>query len=133
MDIATIAAAALTFSLPFLKKAGEKMSEKIGENIWTRIKKVFTSDKQKKLVEKLEKNPEDVKTQGAIEAILDEKIDNDELLKKEFALLIENAKQKGQNLKLDNSKNSVENSNNNTIIQGINSGNDTNIHINDKS
>ncbi len=133
MDIATIAAAALTFSLPFLKKAGEKMSEKIGEDIWSKIKKLFTSDKQKKLVEQLEKNPEDVKTQGAIEAILDEKIDNDELLKKEFALLIENAKQKGQNLKLDNSKNSVENSNNNTIIQGINSGNDTIIHINDKS
>ncbi len=103
MDITTIAAAAITFSLPFLKKAGEKMSEKIGEDFWTKIKKIFTSDKQKKLVENLEKNPEDAKTQGAIEAILDEKIDNDELLKKELILLIENAKQKGANLIMGNS------------------------------
>jgi hypothetical protein len=50
MELITLATTALTLAAPFLKKTGEKFSEKIGEDLWDLIKKPFTSDTDKLLV-----------------------------------------------------------------------------------
>lgn len=50
MDPITIALTALRFARPFLKKCGEKIAEKIGEDIWLLVKKLFPSKDQSIMV-----------------------------------------------------------------------------------
>lgn len=54
MDISLIATAAMTFLNPYLAKATGKIAEKMGEDLWAEVKKVFTKDKEKELVQKVE-------------------------------------------------------------------------------
>jgi hypothetical protein len=56
MDITLIATAAMTILGPYVTKAAGKVAEKVGEDLWTKVKKVFTKDKDKELVKKIEDN-----------------------------------------------------------------------------
>jgi len=56
MDITLIATAAMTLVGPYITKASGKIAEKVGEDIWSNIKKVYTEDKEKELVKKVEEN-----------------------------------------------------------------------------
>lgn len=56
MDIATLATATMTLLTPYLTKAAEKFSEKAGEDLWSKVKNVFTKDEEKELVKKVEEN-----------------------------------------------------------------------------
>ncbi len=56
MDITILATATMTFLAPYITKAAGKVAEKVGEDLWTKVKKVFTKDKEKELVKKVEEN-----------------------------------------------------------------------------
>ncbi len=57
MDIATLAFTAYTLAKPFLEKTGEGVARKIGEDIWTTVKKPFTKNRNDD-IEELAKNNE---------------------------------------------------------------------------
>jgi len=46
----------MTLVGPYITKASGKIAEKVGEDIWSNIKKVYTEDKEKELVKKVEEN-----------------------------------------------------------------------------
>jgi len=54
MDITLIATAAMTLIGPYLQKSGEAFAKKAGEDLWNKVKKAFTRDKDKELVNKVE-------------------------------------------------------------------------------
>ncbi len=56
MEITLIATAVMTVLGPYVTKAAGKVAERIGEDLWTKVKKVFTKDKEKELVKKVEEN-----------------------------------------------------------------------------
>lgn len=56
MDITLIATAAMTILGPYVTKAAGKVAEKVGEDLWKKVKKVFTKEKEKELVKKVEEN-----------------------------------------------------------------------------
>ena len=56
MDVSLIATAAMTILGPYVTKAAGKIAEKMGEDIWGKLKKVFTKDKEKELVKKVEES-----------------------------------------------------------------------------
>jgi hypothetical protein len=56
MEISLIATAAMTILGPYVTKAAESVAEKIGEDLWTKVKKTFTKDKEKEIVKKVEEN-----------------------------------------------------------------------------
>lgn len=75
MDPITLITAAITLATPYLMKTGEKLAEKVGEEIWNLIKKPFANEKKaelftesptekqldvikKELIDVLTKNPE---------------------------------------------------------------------------
>lgn len=53
MDPISLATTAFTLISPFLTKAGEKISEKIGEDLWQIIKKPFVNEKDKNIISDL--------------------------------------------------------------------------------
>lgn len=58
MDYTIIASAIVTTLTPYLSKTGEKIAEKIGEELFPKIKSIFISnDEDKKVLEKLELQP----------------------------------------------------------------------------
>lgn len=74
MDIATLATAAMTLLTPYLTKAAEKFSEKAGENLWSKVKNVFTKENEKELVQKVEENNITKSDLAAIESSLIERL-----------------------------------------------------------
>jgi len=52
MDVTLIATAAMTILVPYVTKAAGKFAEKIGEDLWTKVKGVFKKDKEIELVKK---------------------------------------------------------------------------------
>lgn len=57
MDLTFLTTAISTALIPFLSKSGEKVAEKIGEEIYPSIKSLFLKDEEKKTLEKLEVSP----------------------------------------------------------------------------
>jgi len=49
MEPITIITTALALASPYLAKTGEKVAEKIGEDVWSILKKPFKKDKRKEL------------------------------------------------------------------------------------
>ena len=49
MEQITIITTALALASPYLAKTGEKVAEKIGEDVWNMLKKPFKKDKKKEL------------------------------------------------------------------------------------
>lgn len=87
MDIIAIATTALSFAAPYLAKSGEKVAEKIGEDIWNLVKKPFTSESDKKLISDSTTNDniEIIKTQ------LINKLIEDSVFETELRKAVENA------------------------------------------
>ena len=56
MDTLLIGTAAMTILSPYLTKAAGKVAEKVGEDLWVKVKKVFIKDREKELVKKVEDN-----------------------------------------------------------------------------
>jgi hypothetical protein len=67
---ASLVTTALSLATPFLIKAGEKMAECIGEDVWNLIKKPFSKKEQEALESDLQKDLEKKKIIEAIVAIL---------------------------------------------------------------
>ena len=81
----------------------------IGKDFWEKIKARFKSDKDKEIVEKFEENPEDVRLQGKLEGLLENKMaemSQQDLL--ELFHLFQKAKADNPNLQtISNSKNVI--------------------------
>ena len=88
MEIITLATAALSLATPFLVKAGEKISENVGESIWNLIKKPFTKREQEELETDIQKNTDKEKI---IEGII-AKLNSDQ----QYKVDLENAVNKAQ-------------------------------------
>lgn len=82
MDIAILAQTALTLAAPFLNKIGEGTSRKIGEDVWSLIKKPFNAQ-GKELAETTE--------HIVLKADLEQMLGNDESFKKELEEFVTNA------------------------------------------
>jgi len=91
MDSTQIATMAITAVTPYLAKGAEEIAKGIGKDLWELIKKPFENkDRDKQLVEKLNEQPENEQTQGAVAYKLSEFLEEnptlaselDELLKK---------------------------------------------------
>ncbi len=89
MEPITLITTALTLATPYLIKSGEKLAEGIGEDIWSWIKKPFTTEEEKEIVSNFEidKDSEKLKT------ILLEKINDDIEFKQEFEAAVNNAQE----------------------------------------
>lgn len=89
----------------------------IGKDFWEKIKNRFKSDKEKEIVEKFEEKPEDIRLQGKLEGLLENKMaemSQQELL--ELFQLFQKAKADNPTIQtISNSKNVL---NNSTIIVG---------------
>lgn len=46
MELLTLASSAIGLSMPYLVKTGEAIAEKIGEDIWSLVKSIFSSEEQ---------------------------------------------------------------------------------------
>lgn len=57
MDISQIVIMVFSFATPFLLKSGEAIAEKLGEDVWSLLKRPFSEDAEKQLIEKVEKDP----------------------------------------------------------------------------
>jgi hypothetical protein len=80
MDIITLATTALSLATPFLIKAGEKIAEDIGKDIWNLLKKPFSKKEQDTLKTSIQNDSEKEKI---IEAII-AKISSDKQYKTEL-------------------------------------------------
>jgi hypothetical protein len=102
-EIATIASTIVALLGPYLKKAGEKIGEKAGEAAWNATKKLYDAVKARfsakpeaeKVIKALEQSPEDKDVQAAVRFYLKEMLTTDESLKRELALLLEEALEAG--------------------------------------
>ena len=96
MDIPTLAIDVWTVVLPLLpllaSKGAEKLGEEAGGALWTAVKEKFEKKPEtKKVVDKLLKDPESTKMQGAFQYQLEELLEKDENFVKELAALLKNA------------------------------------------
>lgn len=88
MEPITIITTAISFASPYLVKTGEKVAEKIGEEVWNMLKKPFTKEKRKDLFPESPNNEQ-------LEKIKEElliKVRENESYKKELLKTITEAK-----------------------------------------
>lgn len=107
MDILSLATTALTLTTPFLTKMGDEISTKVGEDIWSVIKKPFTKEKGEELMA----NQENLKNE------LINKLKEDLSFQKELRLQVE----KSQNEILNQTQQII--NNNGNIEKQVNIGN----------
>lgn len=109
--IATIASATVSLLAPFLKSLGEELTKKTGEEIgakageaaWGKAKQLYEIIKAKffpkpdtaKVINALEKSPNDEDTQAAVRFHLKEMMTSDESFAKELASLLKEASDAG--------------------------------------
>lgn len=89
MELITLATDAITLSLPFLTKSGEKIAENIGQEIWNVIRKPFSSSHDNTLLNDLtiKENQDKFKEQLIL------KLAEDQSFEKELMALVENKQQ----------------------------------------
>ena len=85
MDILTLATTAYVLSKPFLEKTGEGVARKVGEDIWSLIKKPFI----KKGTENIEQLA--ISDQETFTKDLEKQLEDDEALFKELIELVNNS------------------------------------------
>lgn len=104
MDLITLASSALGLAMPYLVKTGEAIAEKVGEDIWSLVKSIFTIEEQANIENELKKG----ENQDAIIQLLVERLNENSELKTN----LESAIQKGQttlsNTQTINNKGSIE-------------------------
>lgn len=104
MDINTIVADA--FGTILIVKNGILMS--IGTELWQLIKKPFNfTVNDKKIIDELEKNPNDIKLQGKAELRLSQLLEENSVIAEELIECIKKFKEENQNNEIYNSKNVV--------------------------
>lgn len=130
MDLYDIASKALTIGLPALMAVKEGVLKSVGSDAWKIIKKVFNKDgKDKKIIESLEKNPEDLKVQGMVELRLYQLLEEHNDIAKELINLLEKKDEfivDKTTIEISNSKNVVLNNSINTQGGAFRVGDDTN-------
>ncbi|MCP9769123.1 hypothetical protein EGI22_14485 [Lacihabitans sp. LS3-19] len=91
-----------------------------GKDLWEKVKSWFSNDKEKAIVSSFEKMPEDVKQQGKLELLLEQKFE--QLSEKDMLEFFElYLKAKSENPQIISYQNKIgDNSSNNTVIQGNN-------------
>lgn len=95
MDINTIANEAFKIVLPSLIAIKDGGFKSIGSDLWELIKKSFKSnEKDKKIVDQLEENPNDLKLQGIAEYKLAEFLEGDSSLSEELMKYIKSFNEK---------------------------------------
>ena len=115
MELLELATSAFALASPFLLKSGEKVAEKVGEEVWDFIRKPFTSEKQSLLLA----NANSVEQQEIFKQELIQKISEDAVLEKELRLLIQDSQKKLSNSFQQNI------TNNGTVEKQINIQNQT--------
>lgn len=88
MEPIAIVTTAISLASPYLAKTGEKIAEKIGEDLWNMLKKPFTKEKRKDLFPESPNNEQ-------LEKIKEEliiKVQDNESYKKELLKTITEAK-----------------------------------------
>ena len=113
-ESATIITSAITTISPYLIKGGKAIAEGIGKDLWGLIKKLFKSEKDKKIIEDFKENPGDEKLQGKMELKLEEFLEEDPELVEQIKKLLPEAKQQMPKVNVQNIK-----GNNNTALQDI--------------
>lgn len=103
MDIATLTAQALAFLTPYLVEGGKEITKEVGKDLWELVKSPFKSDKEKALIEELEKHPTNEKNIAKVEYVLSEKLESDSTLTEQLLLLIMKLSetQKVQNIQIN--------------------------------
>jgi hypothetical protein len=93
MDPATLAAAAIAASLPYLislgKEAAKGAAGAVGKSVWEWVKGKLTSEAGKEAVKDLESGPEDSDNRKAAEATLSKLLKSDPSVLSELAQLLE--------------------------------------------
>lgn len=87
MNFENIAATAFSTVLPYLVKGGEEIAKGAGKDLWELIKKPFTKEKDKILIESLEQSPHDKKKQSVAEYKLTEFMEDNPMLARELESL----------------------------------------------
>ncbi len=87
MESLTIIKTALALASPYLAKTGEKVAEKIGEDVWNMLKKPFKNDKKREL---FSESPNETQLEKIKEELL-LKIQNSESYKNELLQIITGA------------------------------------------
>jgi hypothetical protein len=109
--IATIASAAVSLLVPYLKsfgeglakKAGEEIGTKSGETAWSKAKRLYETVKAKlsakpdtaRAINALEKSPDDGDTQAAVRFQLKDIMATDESFARELANILKEASEAG--------------------------------------
>lgn len=109
--MATIATTAVSLLIPYLKslreemakKAGEEVGAKAGETAWIKAKQLYETVKAKftskpdasKVINALEKKPDDEDTQAAVRFHLKDLMASDESFARELATLLKEAAEAG--------------------------------------
>lgn len=115
MDFTMIAAGVITALVPYLAKGGEKLAEKIAEEgfeqrgkIWDMTKSLFLEDNLT-LLNLFEQNPADAKTQGRLEIRLEDKLQANPEIAKEFETLLKQlpAEKKTNSVNIQGNENKV--------------------------
>ncbi|MBD3863500.1 MULTISPECIES: hypothetical protein [Flavobacteriaceae] len=88
MEPITIITTALALASPYLAKTGEKVAEKIGEDVWNMLKKPFKKDKKKEL---FPESPNETQLEKIKEELL-LKVQNNDSFKNELLQTITEAK-----------------------------------------
>lgn len=105
LDIAILASSAVGALVPYLIKGGEAIAGEAGKNLFTWIKEKLHLVKKEKDFALLQEKPDDAKTQGRIEVILEDILLNNNNLVQELSQLVEKAQ--NQNISTIASKNVV--------------------------
>ncbi|NTV23689.1 MAG: hypothetical protein HGA85_04915 [Nanoarchaeota archaeon] len=71
-----LASTVISVIVPFLIKGGEEIAKGVGKELLDLVKSLFTSAKDKAIVQELEQKPEDQRVQGKAELKLAELIEN---------------------------------------------------------
>lgn len=88
MEPITIITTALTLASPYLVKTGEKVAEKIGEDVWNMLKKPFNKEEKKEL---FPESPNDAHLEKIKQELL-LKVQNNQSFKNELQQTITEAK-----------------------------------------
>ncbi|KAB2916463.1 MAG: hypothetical protein F9K23_07615 [Bacteroidetes bacterium] len=89
MEPVTLITAAITLVMPYILKAGEKIAENVGEDIWKLIKRPFVNQKESELVHDI---TDSIRKQELIQKLV-EKINEDPTFKQELENAVNNAHQ----------------------------------------
>ena len=98
MDMSIVAAQAVGFLIPYLVKGGEAIASGLGKDLWELIKKPFHSDREKKIVEDVQRQPEDLEQHGMLKLKLAEKLEENPMLLQELMALMVKLQAGAQNV-----------------------------------